>query len=1595
MVRDLGKNKRIWCVFFILVFGGSLISGFYAVNLCKASENSVNQLETSELLNTNDISKPIEYSSQNNYSLSGQDQAETLLAFLGASYQDSNTEEDLEITSHNWNVSNILVNFTDIHLEKSFSVENQTPAADYVTIFNSSAGQIVNYYAMEFDLSEEAFLHRLNVYLRYSGNFSVIAIIYGGGGNLGYPIPPTLPSEYMAISETKNLTTQGTNNETEWVEFNFKPRSDKAYLNNADVAYDAFFVVLHMVPSEDSVGEIYLQWGYNLDTGANPDDGLAFEYKGNTWQVILVGMGGTVDLLLKNISYSSLTYSNDFDIETDGPENYVKVFDNAILDAPTQLNAQQFQPAVSAYLQELDVFLLYRGEFTLYAEIYNAREDSFLNPGEAVPNELLITSAPVIVTSGVIGTASGWINFPFLKKEASGSSFLDRYNTFNNSFFVVIRAFRILTPTVDPMVYWGCTYDTTNGDAGFAYFWYESFGKWVLFEYNPEIGGNIDLLLRDVTFISYEINATAVGLEVNSTVVEDYIPIEFGGSVYLTGFYDGSGGVILLNTSTSLGQTVYYSALWGCIFSNQTYASTAFTGYSLGEWIDWNVTLGTNFPSWDSETQGVGGYLFQQITIIFPIDHSIRRVNLDKVPYILWNTTINASKQYLVILGANGNWRIEALSPNYIEEIHTYNGTIEVRQFYVGDMMNVTAKVNSGINGSINLTIYDLYDQIVNTSLSTPVGNWTKYPPWPIQENGTHNALVFWSNGTEVGIRSTSVMCVYHTNLSVINTNIVAPFQPSDTIYIDVNYTDLDNNEGIPQADISVNITEGFWWVTEDLVNVGVYNVSITPSVLENGNYTVQIVATRDGYNSSTVFVDFEIYSTTNATLDVVGGCRNVTGEWWIDPDPFFDDQTHSVTVLYANGTFPYEGIQFAQIVAEPNWTSTPWFGSPTNITPGFYDISFDSEGLHEGDIGLVTIAAYSQYFETKIVEIYVNITEIPSNYLSIDAGQYSTMTAYEGETIDFAVGYWDGFHENPIIFENPTVGNLTWQIEGTNASGIMEKSVWQYEASISLPDEEILGTQTYNITVIATAARDYATTETNLTLNVLSKENTSLMLISWTATEYRVGHSFTLNATLTFENGTALSDEWIEFNILRYFNSSLKENSTQPRQTGIDGVATYEYSDIPEDTDQINISVTYIGTEQIDPAKDNLTLEIAPKYNATLTLLSELPDEIMIDDTLEIEALFVYENTSIGIEDATIEFVLFHEQTIILSQEIQTDEDGHALVVFEISSDDFSDFETFKVRIRYYESSTINYAEYTAEASIEVMTWGKLILRFLPYIIIVAVAVVATYLSYRQFVAVPRRKRRLTRMEKMAGKFTDIANLQHLLVVHSDAGTCIYQHSFGEVTFDADLISGFLTAIAAFQTELTLPSTKKVPFGEKKLPEVAEKKGFELSYADFKILLQDGKLIRTALILATSPTESLRGLLSEFVEQFETKFEADLKSWKGAMAPFQRAADLVEQTFETSLLWPHAVEPVKDDMIKNLNSLESSLVTLASSIQEEKKYFFLSALVIKAQRIRRESQVEILGTINELRQKGLLKALPIEKMQERIQRIQRQLDNL
>jgi hypothetical protein len=255
--------------------------------------------------------------------------------------------------------------------------------------------------------------------------------------------------------------------------------------------------------------------------------------------------------------------------------------------------------------------------------------------------------------------------------------------------------------------------------------------------------------------------------------------------------------------------------------------------------------------------------------------------------------------------------------------------------------------------------------------------------------------------------------------------------------------------------------------------------------------------------------------------------------------------------------------------------------------------------------------------------------------------------------------------------------------------------------------------------------------------------------------------------------------------------------------------------------------------------------------------------------------------------------------------------------------------------------------------------------------LIIVALLIIiplGSGLSYRRYILLPKRRQKLAKYQAIADTFSDVANLNRLLVLHKDSGICVFD-PFAEESQDATLVAGFLQAISTFGHDL----------GDR--PGLAEDSEDartlrELQYEGFRILINDGKFVRVALVLNGVPSDQLRGRLETFTGVFENRYKADFEHWEGRVDQFNSASDLVEEVFLISLRHPHSVSTRKPRGAQ-FNSLESDIYKLSKELTKDREYIFLGQILSTYLAAAKTDKLEALMAIYQLRMKKAF--LPIQ----------------
>lgn len=114
------------------------------------------------------------------------------------------------------------------------------------------------------------------------------------------------------------------------------------------------------------------------------------------------------------------------------------------------------------------------------------------------------------------------------------------------------------------------------------------------------------------------------------------------------------------------------------------------------------------------------------------------------------------------------------------------------------------------------------------------------------------------------------------------------------------------------------------------------------------------------------------------------------------------------------------------------------------------------------------------------------------------------------------------------------------------------------------------------------------------------------------------------------------------------------------------------------------------------------------------------------------------------------------------------------------------------------------------------------------------------------------------------------------LYIIESSSGMCLISRKYGEVELDEGLISGFLTALQQFSSEL---SSHK---GQPAILREVEMKNYTIVYE---------KIEDTMVVASVDKGDNervLRDALNKVIELFLQRYGYYLKSWRGDIKPFR-----------------------------------------------------------------------------------------------------------
>ncbi len=198
--------------------------------------------------------------------------------------------------------------------------------------------------------------------------------------------------------------------------------------------------------------------------------------------------------------------------------------------------------------------------------------------------------------------------------------------------------------------------------------------------------------------------------------------------------------------------------------------------------------------------------------------------------------------------------------------------------------------------------------------------------------------------------------------------------------------------------------------------------------------------------------------------------------------------------------------------------------------------------------------------------------------------------------------------------------------------------------------------------------------------------------------------------------------------------------------------------------------------------------------------------------------------------------------------------------------------------------------------------------------------------------------------------KFMNVLNIKHIIIMSKHTGTSLIDYPITGAGLDVDLLTGFIQANISFSEREIENDTSANQIS------TFEEHFYEFDYKDFNIILKNGDSVRVCLVLERSASKSLKAQLSDFIDQFEFKYQSDLEEFhKTGQRIFKGAEDFLIQQYNIFLVFPqnltHTIPPHITEKI-NQNYVQKAILKIAKELLVEKPFVFVNNIIHKVKNI-------------------------------------------
>ncbi|MFX1469407.1 MAG: hypothetical protein ACFFB8_12165 [Promethearchaeota archaeon] len=228
--------------------------------------------------------------------------------------------------------------------------------------------------------------------------------------------------------------------------------------------------------------------------------------------------------------------------------------------------------------------------------------------------------------------------------------------------------------------------------------------------------------------------------------------------------------------------------------------------------------------------------------------------------------------------------------------------------------------------------------------------------------------------------------------------------------------------------------------------------------------------------------------------------------------------------------------------------------------------------------------------------------------------------------------------------------------------------------------------------------------------------------------------------------------------------------------------------------------------------------------------------------------------------------------------------------------------------------------------------------------------------------------------------KFLDVLNVKHILLM-TKIGLPVIDYPISGAGVNTELLTGFIQANITF--------SESGSASENNATDKKSHKFYEFQYETFNILLKNGEFLRICLVLDHKASDSLKTLVSEFLNNYESRYLDRLERLVNVgMLDFEDTIDFIVDTFNIKLVFPmvlaHTILPDKLEEIKR-NPIQKAIIDFAKKLLASKQFFFIINLIDQVQKIVNIEANIILYEIYQLLQLNIIYPTTIETAETNI----------